>query len=781
MASNDASFPSSPFFSLLGLIAVLQVGGGLRAESPLVRALGVEESQALMQLAPGYRIHAAAAEPDLEEPVLTVWDGNGAMYVAEMRSYMQDTAGSGTKTARNGRVKRFVDEDGDGVYESMTVFVDQLNLPRMILPLDDRIAIVETDSTAVRAYRDRDDDGVADEVEVLWKGKPHPPGRSVEHQDSGLVWNLDNDIYVSYGYRHYRFTDGVWRKTPNNYIWSQWGLDHDETGQLFYSTNSEPFFSGQMPRRYWSLIDRRGYRLPREAEPVSFGKPYDLSFLQMKNLALIDDRGKAPMKRRGMTSAGGQSLYRGGNFPARDRGAFFITDPTSHVVRKARVEDRNGRRFLLSAYGEEEFLISPDPLFRPVNTATGPDGALYVTDMARGIIQDAPWLSEQDRAFIESSGLSEVKRRGRIWRVTHEDGPAVGERPRMLEERTVDLVRHLSHENGWWRMTAQKLILLRPDRAKAVPALVRLLREGASGLGRLHALWTLEGMGENEAYLAETLNDRDWRVRAAAVRQHEKGSSLEGLKPFLDDPHPEVGKQLILTLGWSSQRVHLDWIGEVIERHPTHLGVTLAGAVALWKTETETIRKIRSGELFEGIDDLSVRQSSQTAWQEALAQWDRGLEIGEEVPAAEVKKIRAGETLFFQNCVSCHGSDGKGVKLKGMSMALAPSLAKSTRVKGPVEGLMPVLLHGLTGPIEGQTYQTGFMAPVSALGITRDDRLAELVSYLRYAWGGRHPVTSQQQVREFREKYEGRTQPWTEGELDEALNRSDSGPEATVE
>ncbi len=727
--------------------------------------LNVEDSLAAFEIAPHYQIEAVASEPQLEEPVLAVWDGNGAMYVAEMRSYMQDTEGTATKTARNGRIKRFEDTNDDGSYDRVTVFIDDLNLPRMILPLDERIAVVETDSTAVKAYRDTNGDGVADQQELLWEGKTHDAKRSVEHQDSGLIWNIDNRIYVSYGYRHYRYTDGTWQKHQDNYIWAQWGLDHDETGQVFYSTNSEPFFSGQMPRHYWSLITHRGGKLPREAEPVSFGRGYDLEFLQMKNICPIDDRGREQTARRGMTSAGGQSIYKGSHLPTADLKSFFITDPTAHVVRRGLITDKNGKRFLEHPHGQDEFLISSDLYFRPVNTHTGPDGGIYIVDMARGIIQDAPWLNENDRQFINEKGLSKVKRRGRIWRVSHKDYPLSHRKPKMLNQNTIDLVPHLSHPSAWWRLTAQRLIILREDREKAVPFLQALVRSESDPLARLHALWTLEGMGLNHSILPTALRDSDWRVRAAAVRQHESTQHFAPLEALLQDPHPEVAKQLILTLGWSQTPAHLDWIGQVIEQHPTHLGVALAGTVALWKTETPTIQKIRSGEFFTKIRDEATRQRTMTHWKEALAQWDRGLDIDSDIPEEQIKIIEAGEVLYFKNCVSCHGSDGAGIKLKGMSNALAPSLVDSKRVKGSLEGLLPVFINGLMGPIEGQTYQAGYMAPAKAMGIERDDRLAELVSYIRYAWGNKQSGISKEEVKKIRLKHKARTAPWTDEEL----------------
>jgi len=737
--------------------------------------LNVAQSLDAFKLAPGFRIENIAAEPALEEPVLAVWDGNGAMYVAEMRSYMQTVEGTGTKTLKNGRVKRLEDTNGDGAYDRVTIFADGLNLPRMILPLDDRIAIVETDSTSVYSYRDTDDDGVSDERELLFKGQDIPATKSVEHQDSGLIWNLDNTIYLSYNHTKYRFTDGNWRGQKAEGIWAQWGLDHDETGQIFYSTNSDPFFSSQMPREYWGLINHRGGPRPRDPEPVAFGKPHELSFLEMKNLCPTDDRGGANSPRRGMTSAGGQSVYKANKLPAEYLNSFFITDPTAHVVRQGLVTGLDGRRYLTHPHGREEFLISPDIYFRPVNTHIGPDGGIYIVDMARGIIQDAPWLSPGPREFITGAGLDKVIRRGRIWRVSHQDHPLTFEKPRMLDESTDFLVRHLAHPNSWWRMTAQKLIILRPDRDSVVPLLYDQVRFGQNPLARLHALWTLHGIGVEREVLPAALRDRDWRVRAAAIRMHEpaiKTGDHAALLPHLKDKHPEVAKQLILSLGWSKDPSALDLIGEVIESHPSHLGhrgVILAGTVALWKQETETVKRLRSSAAFAKIKDPIVRQKAAADWKGALAQWKRGLAFPAEIPKDTARKIQDGERGYFQNCVTCHGSDGRGTKIPGMDMALAPSLDDSKRVHGSLAGLMPVMANGLIGPIDGITYQGGYMAPAHALGITRDDRLAEILSYIRYAWDGNNTtIITKDEVKEWRNTLKDRTTPWTDEELKKA-------------
>lgn len=105
-----------------------------------------------------------------------------------------------------------------------------------------------------------------------------------------------------------------------------------------------------------------------------------------------------------------------------------------------------------------------------------------------------------------------------------------------------------------------------------------------------------------------------------------------------------------------------------------------------------------------------------------------------------------------------------------MKNALAPSLADSKRVYGPLSGLMPVMANGLIGPIDGVTYQGNYMAPAHMLGITRDDRLAELLSYLRFAWGGNTTLIETGEVKEWRRRLKDREAPWTDGELKKAAD-----------
>ena len=222
--------------------------------------LSPEESVKTMQVAPGFKVVPVLTEPDIHEPSAIVWDGNGRMYVTEMRTYMQDIDGN-DQFKPTSRVSRHEDKDGDGIYETHTVFADNLVLPRMILPLLDRVIIRETNTFDLKSYQDTDGDGVADKIEMWHEGGPR--GGNLEHQPSGLIWNIDNWLYTTYSRHRYRFTGSEVIREPLPHGSGQWGLTHDDVGRVFYSTagGENPVMDFQRPIIYGQL------NLPGEQAP----------------------------------------------------------------------------------------------------------------------------------------------------------------------------------------------------------------------------------------------------------------------------------------------------------------------------------------------------------------------------------------------------------------------------------------------------------------------------------------------------------------------------------
>lgn len=354
------------------LALALQCATSLRAAEapPRIEPLTPEESLKHIHLPPGFRAELVAAEPMIEEPVMCAWDADGRMYVAEMRGYMQDTAGTG-RDERNGRVKRLEDTDGDGRMDRVTIFADGLLLPRIITPLDARIIIRETHNAAFVSFRDTDNDGRADERIELGKGTD--ANDSVEHEDSALTWNLDNWLYTAGGGWRYRFSRGKWEAEKcESQMDNQWGVGMDDVGTLFFSHNSFPGRGFQQPWYAWSLLAQKS--AGRYVRPRLGPADTDAEFHRIFPVCKTGDRQDTPD--RFFTSACGISIYRGDAMPDL-RGDMFICEPCSHLVRRAKVVVTDGKRTLRNAHDEREFFASEDFYCRPVWTATGPDGCLY--------------------------------------------------------------------------------------------------------------------------------------------------------------------------------------------------------------------------------------------------------------------------------------------------------------------------------------------------------------------------------------------------------------------
>ncbi|MDB4645634.1 hypothetical protein OAF32_01675, partial [Akkermansiaceae bacterium] len=474
--------------------------------------LSKEEAHKSIELQDGYSLELVLSDPHIKEPMAMAWDGNGVLYVVEMRTYMQDADASGEKKPTS-RISRHEDTNGDGVYDKHSTFIDNLLLPRMVLPLDDRIMVGVTDTLDLWTYRDSDGDGVADEKVKIHEGGKR--GGNMEHQPSGLVWNLDNSIYITYENKSYRFTDEKLEVQQLPRGGGQWGIGQDDAGRLYYSTagGEKPAFYFQQPITYGAL-DLPGQEAEgfREVFPIA-----DVPDVQ-GGARRVNDRGGL----NNFTGCAGQGIYRGDRLPADLKGDLIIPEPVGRLIRRAKVTRKDGKTVLSNAYPETEFIRTRDVNFRPVWSTTSPDGGMMIIDAHRGIIQQGNWTRPKSylRGVIDKWGLDKNIGKGRVYRLVH-DSYKADKQPKMLDESTAELVAHLSHPNGWWRDTAQKLIILRKDRESVVPALTTLVKSG-NEFGRLHALWTLEGMSKLTPELASfALADQSSLVRTSAVRLAE--------------------------------------------------------------------------------------------------------------------------------------------------------------------------------------------------------------------------------------------------------------------
>ncbi len=690
--------------------------------------LSPEESIQTMRVADGYSVVPVLSEPHIHEPSAITWDGNGRMYVVEMRTYMQDIDGK-NQLKPTSRVSRHEDTNGDGVYDKHTVFADNLCLPRMVLPLIDKVIIRETNTLDLKSYQDTNGDGVADKIELWHEGGNR--GGNLEHQPSGLIWNIDNWLYTTYSRHRYRFTGGKVVQEPLPHGSGQWGLTHDDEGRIFYSTagGENPAMDFQRPIIY-GRISLAGEQAPgfRDVFPIDTVPDVQGGRGRVRNDNSLNR----------FTGCCGQSIYRGNCMPADFNGDLIIPEPVGRLVRRAKVTNDDGRIVVSNAYDQKEFIAATDPNFRPVNSATGPDGCLYIVDMYRGIIQEGNWVREGSylRGIVQQYELDKNIGRGRIFRVDHETTER-GPQPRMLDETPAQLVSHLSHSNGWWRSEAQKLIVLRGDQT-VVPALRELLASSTSPLARLHAIWTLEGLDAlDDSVLKTGFSDSDSRVRSAAIRISEpliaSNRSLdESIQSFVSDPSPDVIIQTLLSVGRAGHPDAERIMDEITTNHPQNQAIT-------------------------GIaSQMKARAAALIAEQKKLQELRRrNKQLAESV-------VR-GKTIYKTLCVTCHGPDGKGMASPDhKDKMVAPPLDGSSRVTGHKERLTRIMLHGLMGPVDDKTYTAGLMLP---MGANTDQWIGDVATYIRNEWGNKGSLIEASDVARIREQSAKRIGPWTLNEL----------------
>ncbi|MBL9189599.1 MAG: c-type cytochrome [Opitutaceae bacterium] len=516
---------------------------------PPAPILTAEQALKTFTIAKGFRIEAVATEPLLGDPIAMQFGPDGRLWVVEMRGYMHDVDGKG-EDQPIGNIAVLADTDGDGRFDKRTVFASGLVMPRALSLVGDGVLVAEPPK--LWFMRDTNGDGVADQKTEV--AADYAPTNNHEHNANGLAWLLDNWIYSANSTARFRYEGGVKFTRESTITRGQWGITQDDTGRPYYNSNSDPLRFDAVPSAY---LRRNPYfsatgtavqivpaRLPVYPGRVTPGVN--------RGYQILDKEGKITA----VTATCGPVIYRGTLFPAEFRGDAFIAEPSANLVKRITLTEKDGALKGANAYEGAEFLTSTDERFRPVNLFNGPDGALYVVDMYRGILQHKTYVTSFLRKQIEERGLADGIGLGRIWRIVPEGAPSAKFDQGLARADTATLTAKLSDPNGWMRDTAQRLLVERRDPA-AAPLLRALARTARDPLGRLHALWTLDGLDATDRpTVLAALGDGDARVCAAAIRLAEKF-----LKPAADEAvltrlialasrsEPAVRLQLAFSLG----------------------------------------------------------------------------------------------------------------------------------------------------------------------------------------------------------------------------------------
>ncbi len=725
---------------------------------PPVSARTPQEQAKTFTLPPGYRMELVVAEPDVVSPAVIRFDGNGRMYVAELTTYMRDADGNNQHTPES-RITRFESTKGDGVYDKRTVFVDKLVLPRTVVPLDgNSILTNETASDDIVKYTDTNNDGVADKREHFYSGIGIGRDGNLEHEQAGFNWGLDNWIYTTYNAFRIRWTPNGILKEPTGPNGGQWGVTMDDDGKMWFMDAG----GERGPMNFQVPIHYGAFTVPEQYEPG-----FEIVWPEV---GLSDTQGgmirvRMPVGRLNhFTAASGADVVRAHRVPADLRGDLLVSEPVGRLIRRARIVKNEGLTQLRNVYPGSEFVLSTDPLFRPVNITTAPDGSVYIADMYHGIIQESNWTRPGSylRRKIDQYQLDKIIAHGRIWRLRFDGLPGVPAtpagpaaqatpeipampalaldptRPRMLEETPAQLVAHLSHQNGWWRDTAQQLLVQRQDKS-VVPALQNIVRTSDNLVARFHALWTLEGLGALDVSLVrEEMKDSNPRMRVQAIRASETlyKTAARGLaddyRAMARDSDPDVVIQALLTAN--------------LFKLPT--------SEALIK-ETMESNKAR------GVQEIGQRVLQRIAT--AAATSAAGFS------PQQLEQMKEGETVYKSLCQTCHGEDARGVAVAGSQdgSMMGPALAGSPRVQGHRDYVIKTLLHGMTGPLAGQTY-TQVMLP---MGAQNDQWIANIASYIRNEFGNTAAFIAPADVARVRAATASRKAMWTYPELEVTLPR----------
>jgi len=614
------------------------------------------------EIADGFKIEMIASEPLVSSPVDMEIDEYGRMYVVEMHGYPLDVSGSGN-------IILLADTDGDGRMDKRTVFMDKLVLPTGIQRW--KKGVIVTDAPHVYYLEDTDGDGRADKVDTLLTGFALT---NPQHNMNNPVYGLDNWIYIAHEgavrtrdyarefggtgseIRFPGWEDG--KRLPVNANGRsirfqpdqknlemmasrcQFGHSFDEWGNWFGCNNSNQGYQEIIANRYF---ERNPYLLAANAtHSMSDHKdmPELFPITTHPDRQLLTDIGV-------MTAGSGLTAYLGNAFPAPYNGRLtFITESVSNIVHVDALRD-SGVSFVASRIlPNKEFLASTDAWHRPVNLYVGPDGALYLLDYYRRVIESPEWMSKE---AIEAGNLYDGVDMGRIYRITPVDaapaawmkGLALGDAP------SSGLVQQLANPNNWWRMHAQRVLVDRKD-ADVLP-LLKEMTTASSEMGRLHALWVLEGMNAlTPGIIIQALNDTVAGIRVNAIKLAElHWSDMPQLEQHLrlleNDTDIKVRFQLLLTLGYSKDprsaqvRDHLlfrdiadDWVQVAALSAPPEQTAPLLNIVlrqyrekdpayaSLVKRLTEMTGASASLPDITGLIHTACRQQSQRSWQGAM-------------------------------------------------------------------------------------------------------------------------------------------------------------------
>jgi putative membrane-bound dehydrogenase-like protein len=510
-------FAAACGLALASATTISSAADAVAEPSPVASPVSPQESLEHLVVDPGLRVELVASEPQIVDPVAMRFDEDGRLWVVQMNDYPTgDAAGKGGQS----RISILEDRDGDGFFETANEFADGLNFATGVQPWQGGAFV--TMAGTLEYLKDGDGDGRADEVTPIYSGFALD-NTQLRANDPTLA--LDGGIYVANGLRGGTIVDvrdakakplsisGMdFRFDPRTYEYEatagscQFGMSFDDFGNRFICSNRNPAMHVVMSNR--DMAKNPLAAIPRVVHDVAAAGADSHLF------PITTAWTTSNLHAGQFTAACGVEIYRGDALPADYYGNVLTCDPTNHLVHREVVAADGATFTSQPATPGKAFFASRDPWSSPVNLELGPDGALYVVDMYRAVIEHPEWMPEELRNRPDMGlGLD----RGRIYRIVAEDAKLDRSPPKLGSKPSSELVAGLSDANAWRRETCARLLLERDD-ASVAPQLRELVVGEGPTPARIHALWLLHNLDEELAdVLPPLLADADPRIVEQAI------------------------------------------------------------------------------------------------------------------------------------------------------------------------------------------------------------------------------------------------------------------------
>ncbi len=683
---------------------------------------------------PELQIEIVASEPDIIAPIAIDFDQNGRMWVAEMPDYMPDINGE-KEAIPAGRIIIMEDLDGDGKMDQSKIFLKDIHQLRAIRLFRNGLLYADDPNlyfTEIINDQPRN---------TILIDSTYALGGNIEHKANGLLKGIDQCFYSAKSHHRYCYNGGSWKKEAV-FFRGQWGITQDENGRLYANDNSNLLFGDYfLP----SMLTHNKYIHKEEGINTNLVESRQVFPIQATAInrgyseGTLDENGYL----KNVTSSCGPHIYRDRKIGASYYGDAFVCVPEANLIKQLEVKQNDlvpSGRFALE---EEEFLVSEDPAFRPVNIETGPDGDLYIVDFHRGIIQHKIYMTNYLREKILGAGLDQVVNYGRVLKVSRK-----GSRKHQanFDFTNVDsLLKYISTSMNPWLLRMAQEELSFSTQAGLKEELYQVLAKGNKN-AQLYGLWTLHERGEIEldrllkieftdpwviANLFKIISSTDavfdetllaelftyYKFNESSIVQNHLAAALHILYPVDKEVHQKILSDFDTIYN-----------GPRLSAYPSGVKVAEQGSVA-----STYNRRVEEDQIYYIHDKRR-----------------------------KVAEDEGGYALYNTYCSSCHGWGGNGVE------GQAPSLIDANLVNGSKEIIPLIIMHGLKGKvtINGQEEAYGAVMPAFAKSANLDNNeITQISNYIYNAFRNQHVSIDEDFVVDLESKFRERKEMWTESEL----------------